>query len=373
MFRFSDDWSLGTFLFFVLIGLTVSFFCKIGTENKGKGNSGFFFFLAFLILFLVESLRSVNVGVDTEEYVDVFREAHLSGYQAFLIKPFEPLFMFYIYITSRITDNYIFLFACNAVIKQTAFITFVKKYWKKGDSFLFLPLFVINFQYELAAMRSALAVAFILYAFVYIDSRKYFLSILFSFIAIGFHYTAVFALAIIVFRLALLYKKDRVSIKMLVLLMMATAIVINASTIFLQGFVQENTVYGGYVDELGSGWLGYWYLVLVALMSISILSKQFKKKERFNTNDLVNLIMIGCLPVFVVLGAYRIPKYFLMCRNVTIKDYYTGLVKSQRDPQTKAILKLGGFVLLILLLLFFSGRMNSGGVYELNPMVVSFF
>lgn len=370
MFRFGEDWSLGTFVFFVVIGLLVSYLCKQGTQHKSK-QWNLYFYLAFIILFLVETLRSENVGVDTKEYVETFQDAHMYGFKALLLKPFEPLFIFYIYVVSRLTDNYMFLFACNAIIKQTALIVFIRKYWKKGDSFLFLPLFVINYQYEMAAMRSAIAVAFILFTFVLLDSGKKKLSIMTSLVAIGFHYTAVFSLAIVLLRLFLLRRGDRIGVKILVTLMIITALAINGSVIALQGFVQENTAYGGYVEELGSGWFGYWYLVIAAMLSISILSQQYKRRERFNTNDIVNLIMIACLPVFVVLGAYRIPKYFLMCRNVTYKDYFTGLLAKQRTVETRSILRLVAFVLLLMLLLFFSGRMNSGGVYELNPMLGS--
>lgn len=372
MFRFSEDWSFGTFVFFVILGLLVSFLCKQGTQHKSK-NKNLFFFIAFIVLFLVESLRSVNVGTDTEEYVEIFQNTYLYGFEYLLLKPFEPLFMFYIYIVSRVTDNYMFLFACNALIKQSAFIIFVRKYWKKGDSFLFLPLFVINFQYELAAMRSAIAVAFILLSFVYLDSGKKKLSILTSIVAIGFHYTAVFSLAIVLLRLFLLSRSDRISVKTLVILMIVTVLGINGSVTALQGFVQEETAYGGYVEELGSGWFGYWYLAIAAILSISMLSRQYKRKERFKTNDIVNLIMIGCLPVFVVLGAYRIPKYFLMCRNVTYKDYFTRTLTRQSDESSRKMLRAAAFVLLLLLLLFFSGRMNSGGVYELNPVITNMF
>ncbi len=373
MFRFSIDWSLSSFIFYVIVGVSVSLLCKMGTQRYVKNKLNVYFIFAFVILFLVESLRSVNVGTDTEEYVELFKNTHLYGFDALLLKSFEPLFSLYIYITSRVTDSYFFLFACNAFIKQTAFIIYVKNYWKKGDSFQFLPLFIINFQYELSAMRSALAVAFILYSLVLLDNGKQKLSILSSVVAIGFHTTAIFSLAIVVLRLFLLRINDKVSIKLLVLLMLTAAFVINGSVVILQSFVQENTSYGSYVEELGSGWLGYWYLYIAAAISISFLSKEYKRKERFNTNYLVNILMIGCLPIFVVLGAYRIPKYFLMCRNVTFKDYYTSILIKQSVQQSRLLIKFCAFILLIILLLFFSGRMNSGSVYELNPLFTQLF
>lgn len=371
MFRFGVNWSLYSFLFYVAVGLLVSLFCKKAI-NKKRSKINIWFVLAFFVLFCVEAFRSINVGTDTAKYVEVFQDAYLYGEKLFFISSFEPLFNVYLYLVSRVSNDYLVLFSFNALIKQTAFLIFVKKYWRKGDSFIFLPLFVINFEYDLSAMRSGLAGAFVLISFVLLDSKKYIWSIIVGIAAMLIHYTAVFSLIIVLFRMFMLWRNDKIKVRRLTALIIVVGVILNMSIVFLRRFVEEETKYSGYVRDEGFAWLGYWYLFIAGIISITMMLKAYKKFRNYNSNDIANILVLAGLPIYVVLNAYRIPRYFLMCRNVAYKEYYTDLLKQQKNNGARIALTFISFSLLIILLLFFSGRISGGGTtYEINPIIAN--
>ncbi len=357
--KFNIFFSWSYFFLFVSIGLVVSFLCKLATERNKK----IYFFFAYFILVFFASCRSVYVGKDTIEYVEFFSMIYNYGLDYALGYRFEPLFVIYSYVVGLISHEYWCLFLFNALITNFALLFFIHANWKKGDSFMFLPLFIINYQYDMSAMRSSLAVAMILFSFVYADRHKYIYSLFFSILSVLFHYTAVFSIFIVAVHYLTVKNRKLLNIKLIVAIVIIGAIAINGSLAVISSYVIESQ-YSGYIKEFGSGWFGYWYLVLCALFSVMVISKKIKNKEDVSICEIANLIVIVALPVYVVLNAYRIPKYFLMSRCVTYKKIYTAI-----KTKEKLIVQPIAFIILILLLIFFFSRINNGLVYELNPKI----
>lgn len=362
IFEFVKGWSVELFLFYFIIAVVFSFLCSKGV-NKGKKGK-LYFVIGFFLLWFFQTFRSINVGVDTEDYVNYFYDFCKYGWGATdLYANRELLFNVHLYLISRLSHSYTVLFAANALITNVALIIFINQFFKKHDSFVMLPLFVLNYIYDMAAMRSSLAVAFVLVAFVLLDKRKYIYCVLFSIVAFLFHNTTLVAFIIIMYRLFLLHNNDRVKGRTLFISTLAVAISIHLSVAGLQSALME-TKYSGYAEELSSGWFGIWNLVVAFILSVYLMVRNRKRRQPFNTFDVVNVVAFALCPVIVQLGAYRLAKYFLMFRIMTYKTYFTEL---EQKNDAKLIVAFE-CVVMLLGLLFYMGRLGASLPYEFAPL-----
>lgn len=367
IFEFTQDWSTSYFILFVGVSFVITFLCQKAAAAKGHGaveTSRFYYCIAFLILFSLAAFRSDKVGNDTEEYVEFFETMGRNGFAYAVNSKFEVFFNIYIFIISAVSKNYTILFMCNACITVGVLIKYISLKWKMGDSFVLLPLFIIGFQYDLSAMRSGLGTAFILASLIALDNEKYMKSIFLSIAGGLFHTTAFFNLFII-FAQILLKMKKRWKAKTLFWGAVLGILVLNGSIYYIQSILLE-TRYQGYVRKLGNGWFGNWYLILAAILSAVIIGRSYRKKVPAASENIVNLLVLSMLPVYVRLNAYRIPKYYLMCRCSTYKTFCNIVESRQPDFQSKMFAKIIEFMILAFGLLYFFSRNAAGTLYELR-------
>lgn len=365
IFEFSRDWNTSYFLLFVGVSFLTTVLCKKAALAKGYGavwTSRVYYFFAFFILFSLAAFRSDKVGNDTREYVEFFEAVGCNGFAYAFHSKFEIFFNLYVFIISTVSKNYTFLFICNACITAGVLIKYISCKWNKGDSFVLLPLFIIGFQYELSAMRSGLGTAFILASLLAFDNKKYVKSILLSIAGGLFHTTAFINLFIILAQLIIRMKK-RWRAEIFVFGATLGVIVLNASIYYLQSFLME-TRYKGYVRNLGNGWFGNWYLILASILSAVIIGKSYREKRTVASENIVNLLVVSMLPVYVKLNAYRIPKYYLLCRCSTYKTICNMVESRQPDFCSKMFARIIEFMILIFGLLYFFSRNGAGTVYE---------
>lgn len=367
IFEFVEGWSISLFFFYFIIAILFTYLCSLGINGRGKHNNISFFF-AFLLLWFFQAFRSISVGVDTEDYVYYFYDMCKYGWTATeSYASREPLYNIYVYLISRVSHSYTALFAINALITNGALVIFVKHFFKKGDSYTMLPLFLLNYIYDMSAMRSSLAVAFVLVSFIFLDKQKFIYSIIFSIVAVLFHATTIIVLLIIVYRMFLLWNNDRTKGFLILGSALSLALMINFFILNLQSILME-TQYAGYADELNSGWSGIWNLALSFIISIILIIRNRRKRQLFNTFDIVNVVVFAICPVIVQLGAYRLVKYFLMFRILTYKTYFTELESRQKDNYDKNIIKIVEIIIMLLCMLFYVGRMGAFLPYEFAPI-----
>lgn len=122
-----------------------------------KKNRRFVIF-SFLAVFLVQSLRGVNVGLDTDQYVLAFHYAHNGFYSS----TWEPIFMLLIRFTSKLTEHeQFFLAICSFLILIGLGIFIVENTEDHESSFWPVFLFVVLTQYfsTMNLLRQSLAMA----------------------------------------------------------------------------------------------------------------------------------------------------------------------------------------------------------------------
>ena len=144
IFESNPNWSWETFILYYLVSVVVVTLCKngVGTTNMINGNSHLLmhkrndnyvlFFLAYLILLILATIRSDKVGMDTWKYVEQFMYINQTLLDDFdwakllLFHQVEPLYLLFIVSVRSITDNYHVFFLCLYSLVAGAYILFIK-------------------------------------------------------------------------------------------------------------------------------------------------------------------------------------------------------------------------------------------------------
>lgn len=364
IFEFTDNWNLEYFLGMLCIAFaeTVLLKCAIRHRCLGRVRSfRFYIVLAFILVVFFETFRSSTTGVDTIKYVNFFRYVNMSELKAAMVYGFEPLFTLYVFLISRISNVYNVLFAVNAIIGSYAFIKFVLSRFTNDDTFIFLPLFILNYSYNLSSMRSSLAVAFLLLSIIELDKGNKIKPIIYSIISVLFHYSMIFNGIFVLYQIYLrsqIKKVRRTTMVLFTLLMLVASYI---GTFFLQNFF-IGTKYEQYVGSFGSGWLGQWNVVLAGALSLYVIRLRYIKKE-WPTDQVINLLVLAFLPLYVRLNIYRVPSYYILCRISTYTIIGNTFEKSQ-DSYGRVIAKFLEFFIVMFGLLFYATRIQSGMDYH---------
>ena len=165
-----------------------------GLFHQNKFLKFFSLSLIVYILVLYAGLR-IPSGGDWYNYILTFQEINnYSDIFNYSIYSKEPLYLLLNVFIKSISDNYFILFLFIAFFSIILNFLSYKKYTKYY--FVSIILYVSFFYYfrELGAIRAGLAYSIVLYALQYIEKKQIKIFLIFNFIAIGFHYTAILAL-----------------------------------------------------------------------------------------------------------------------------------------------------------------------------------
>lgn len=240
---------------FVFIFSLIFFYLASKTLSNNKRLLGYTFLcIAILIPSLLAGFRDMHIGTDTKGYVQPYFEIALScsTYKLFqLLLSAEPLYGYLTYIVSECTRNvgwllffiqfFILGFICLSVLN-------LKKY-----DLLPFSAFIYFFAFynrSLNMTRQMMAMAICLYAFSFLLKRRYYWSLLFAFISLGFHSTSF--LFFIIYPLFFIVKECP-SKKMRILLFLATSSVLFLQDSLIQIFINRGMLSDKFLNYTSSG------------------------------------------------------------------------------------------------------------------------
>lgn len=161
---------------------------------------------ALLIPCLIAAFRAETVGTDVTVYVTKLVDAagsadsleqYLSGYWSIgyrnqYISDYEIAFSLMVYVLTKLTGSLpVVLFAIQALVVVPIY-TALSKNRKNAPVWLgMLVFYLLFYNATLNMMRQWIAIAFLLLAFPYLQEKKYFQAVLFSFVALLFHLSAI--------------------------------------------------------------------------------------------------------------------------------------------------------------------------------------
>lgn len=248
------------------------------------------FFLTFCVvpIFLYGTyfvaFRPLDAGFDTARYVEAYLAlddlfsardigAAIYGNTEILWWPFQALFSGWLGERGWLFINYVMVF----VLVFFAYVPLGRKY---GISPLIFPLVFLTyfFVYSGNAMRQAVALPFALIAFCSLFDKKYLRFLLYSAVAVGFHWSAIVFFFSPIMRLSVFNRRLGLIFAPLGLFLMSIFFA-DVSRLFvdLVGMPELKVKYelyfeGGRVSHVGTVWskLNFWLCVLVGFLFLFI-------------------------------------------------------------------------------------------------------
>jgi hypothetical protein len=152
------------------------------------------YFIPFIIIVIISTFRSINVGTDNENYFQWFESLQidlgLSNLILFNIFENEPLFVLINYYIFYYGFKYTFAKLFYACILWTT-IFHLRKYLKSIFSYFVFFLIISGFLFfTFNAIRQSLAVGFVFLSSIYLINRQHLRFLIVIIIASLFHYSA---------------------------------------------------------------------------------------------------------------------------------------------------------------------------------------
>lgn len=188
--------------YIVIFGVIFAECCVTPFVKKTKLSRAIFAFIPAILLFLIFSLRSVSVGLDTIIYQEKFIAA--TNFSSISLTD-DPGFYIFQFLIRKITSNFrVFLIICGLFIFGVLGFFSYKLIDNQGIGYLIFIATTLSM--SLSALRQIMAFAFIMLGLLlFLTLKRFgFLSIISIFIGITFHLSA----AVILFAVPFLFVKS---------------------------------------------------------------------------------------------------------------------------------------------------------------------
>ena len=377
LFSFNENWSWRTFFLYITISTIISCLCYYSLNSRFSKYKIKYYgsviiekfsihdFLSIALLTFIATIRSSQVGTDTQGYIDEFLYSQYLDIDVIRIMTFhemEPGYRLLLYVVRSFTDNYHILFFIIYAPLSAAYVSFIKYFYRKNDHFIFLLYFIFLFTSNMSGMRSAIAMIFLLPSFILIDKNKYKDACFFTIIACTFHYTYLYNFFVILLSKLCKENKNKLIEKKAWLIGLSGAFLVAAlgSSLVLKLF--EETKYSFYTNKAEEmTYLGSMIFVIYGVLEFLYYDRIIKLDSRKYTLLVISLSFIVLYPLLFITGAYRIANYYAMPRLV-IWDTILSIILLNATSKSKVIIELSFIFLLILYLLFrFSKSAADGG------------
>lgn len=383
LFPITEHWSWGTYFLYIFVAVVVTQCCKKGAQNVNfynkygiskinyKFNAKVYYFLAFLVLVVLGTVRSSEVGTDSAVYIEWFQEAEAVNYDwsgLFSFRQREPGFQLYLLAIRSISSNYTVLFFMTSLIVSGAYIYFIKHFYDEKSNYTILQVFIYFYVCNMSGMRSALGAAFLLISFVSLSEEKYIKSFLLTLLAGSFHYTMMYNFCIIlvvwVSKIKFLERSRRIWC------IGAIGVAVGA---FLGSYTLRSLLSGTkyksyFVDVSELSIFGSWFYITFEIMILIYfhkLCKQYQDNTKRKNLFFIALGFIVSYPVIYILMAYRVPNYYALPRLAVWSDI-SNIVESRLANKRFYRIMLQIIICLFLLFRFTRSAADGNFVYHLK-------
>lgn len=260
-----------------------------------------FYLSTLIVLTLFAGFRDGSVGVDTNNYIEMFYkiknsdELTLPGieYGYILLNRFIGYFF----------DNYFFILLSTSFLIYFLQLSFLKNNSK--DFFLSVILyFGFNFFFtSMVSLRQYIAMGFSFVCFTKFYKKRIFSFIFFAFLSFMFHYTTI--LFIVAVFMSDFFSKNK---KRLIILFILSFFCIPILIYFYRTFILFIPKFSFYAQYEASGEIGKVNLVYIVLVMYCLIEVLLKKKNQTKKNYQLSCFLIFYICI-LILGIY-IPYMF---------------------------------------------------------------
>lgn len=286
-------------LYSFLIYILVICFCVIVSYFADKYERKSFLWIVCLALVSLTGFRCESVGIDTQNYIDIWYE------ETDYTEKGEYLFAFLINWLRQFTYDPTWLFvSCSVII----FPLFVFRLWDFRSiaslSVMVATLCFIHLLPTMNIMRQYVAVAVIFYFSRYIPSGKYLVFLFGVFIAFLFHRSSALAVGFLGIDLIFKWKSFDIHRKVYVVLM-----VVAFALVIVRLFVYLFSKYSYYFEELEVDTGMFVVAKLLFVCFFLIIGKPFKRYRDtpIVQNDVTNAVLLFLIGLFFQSIGYFFP------------------------------------------------------------------
>lgn len=285
-------------------------------------------FAVLLIMGFQEGIPGDYMG-----YKKMFDSAN-TGYGS-SIKDTELSFLWAFRYLPRVMNFHVFVFL-SSILQCLIMGLLIKRYANKKDQYFGVLVLFFTFNImllQMKAMRQAYAIDALVFAYILLDKKKYFLSLLVVVVAYGFHNSSIIAIAffLILFLLKIVKKnehlnkvlidKRRKSLIPLIIVGVLVVVYIVRYTFFasyIEPFLMANEVsdYDFYLTQFdGEGSFIPWWLMLYYIVSTYVVALYLCAEDDQFKKYMAMLVIVGNLIAVFVHGygnLQRINAYFII-------------------------------------------------------------
>lgn len=357
------------YMYMSIVGIIIILLPFLYNKDNNR-NQNIFLILVGILLIYVSSVRSSNVGNDTETYLNIFSYANNTSLDAILFGPqgADRGYLIYNRIIGSImgTDNRIILHLFNSSIITFGFMYFIKKNSSSIAMSVLLYITLYYFGASLNIQRQFIALCLFFIAFEYMKKNKVLIPVLLILFASLFHASAIILLLVIF--LFKIKPTPKNLIRIGVLATLVSLVVYVQPSIILQFSSQYSRYIGtDFFDSVG---VGGTMVLWVIKLSLSICGFLILRQRNNNLNPnvrrriFISSIMVFISIMFEIIGTrlsllFRLAYYFDIFLLLLIPDIAKYMFK-----ETKTV-NLIAFVLSFVYFLFRLYTLTDGVVpYE---------
>ena len=336
-------------IYFVLI--FVVFFLNLAIKpQKSKRKKIAFIVISFLCMFVVSAFRGYTVGMDTDNYVLLFK--HIDSVN-FSRSRYEIGYLVFVKIIHAISHNPTVLLAVSSAICIGAVCIFI--YFYSDDPAMSILLYIVlkPYFFQMTAMRQALATALIVSAFALIIEKRSLLRIVFSValivLSVLFHTMSVVVIIPYLFWLIISNeRKNRITprktMKWTLIIGVIAFVFFSSIMSILNLFVSK---YAGYSDSIWgkSNYFASLFILLIQLVFLAVGAYYCKNKD-LEIKDRFAFVMIACAVVTTALSM----RMTIWGRLASVFTIFTPLlfaptfIMKARDDGNRTILRILIFI-----------------------------
>lgn len=350
-------------LHFVLMTYILILGLLLGTstsKNK-KARNQVIIWLTFSVFIIIASFRSKDIGNDTANYLNLFKDISISSDLSYFTPRFEIGYVYLNKIVSYFTSHPQIILIVTSLIIMIGFARFIYKYSMIPWLSVYLFFTLGHFGSTLNTIRLNIAIVIILIAYDFLKKRKLLSFIITVFFAFLFHRTA------IIFLMAWPLSKLRFNRKNLTILTIGSILVYFIFPVTMGIVLKIFPVYEYYLDSqyldgeirlasilnmlvgMSIILLGYFTKYHHSNHELDLEYLENNNKERMSSDDgkqMTLLLIVGTLLTFIsfnfnLLG--RVGDYFLVFSIV----YIPNAIMQVKDKKLKVVL------IYIIVVLFF--------------------
>ncbi|MCI8568944.1 MAG: EpsG family protein [Bacilli bacterium] len=310
---------------YILLFALVMFLTVIAqtTYNKSKKLSIALSVICVLILSLFAGFRSLDVGIDISVYGERFfrycrRFSTIISYLSTL--NMEKGYLVLNYLVYKLSNNlHVFLFVLQLISASIVYIIAYREKEKGSMWLIVLTYLLLWYNTTFNILRQSISVAILLYAYKFIEDKKYIKYAISVGIAFLFHKSSILCLAIPILGIL---SKTKLK-KVYTFLMVTTILILYNSLDFIIycvenifPFLEKYLRYFDFAENIPNINWKFAFFKLVMLLGILIFSKRLRKQETTKENNSL-LILMAILDVLlycssaVIKYGYRTSYFFL--------------------------------------------------------------